>query len=438
MKESGRKVSDSRADMQNVAISSENATGSNEAVELRAALRAIRTSQRGRDCGVMAIMTDAGVTVRDTRDGRHASYHGVLSCNSIHACPTCSGKIRCEKRAKIERAMRIGGRVASWFNGARWRMLTVTLRHDGSESLLSLRKGVLGAWRRLRKNGTVQRLWKKHVFASVRAIEVTHGIHGWHPHLHLVILTTDWTAEELATLERAWCDAVLDELGEQAEPERAIGLRWTEERPNTAYYLSKLGLEMTHVAAKRARGVMSRNQWDIARAAVAGDERSIALWQEYETAMKGVRAIEMDDRAAAMSKHAASMIECDCCGELSECYEKRCIGCGEELPDEEERDARGEEKAIVVALEAKDFAALRRVERVDRRALARVLVEIARAGPISERVIVERIDAYCSSVPHALYKPGEVLERWEARDVARALIEERERDSRRWEAADVG
>lgn len=232
----------------------QNASIGNDAIELRARLRPLYVNRRGRLCGMIACLPEAGVSVRETRDGRSASYHGVMTCNSVHACPVCSGKIRIEKRVKIERALRIGARVAAMFNGARPRMLTVTLRHDGSESLLSLRKGVLGAWRRLRKNGTVQRIWKKRVFGSVRAIEVTHGENGWHPHLHIVLLTTEWSAAELAILERAWCDAVLDELGEQAEPERTIGLRWTEERPNTAYYLSKLGLEMTHVAAKRAKG----------------------------------------------------------------------------------------------------------------------------------------------------------------------------------------
>jgi hypothetical protein len=401
-----------------------------DALELRGAMRDIFALKRPRMCGTIACMPEAGVTVVNGREGRAAHFHGVMTCNSVHACPVCSAKIRTEKRDKIERAMRIGARVASWFNGARWRMLTVTLRHDGSESLLSLRKGVMQAWRRMRQSGTIQRIWKKRVFASVRAIEVTHGENGWHPHLHIVVLTTDWTADELATLERAWCDAVLDELGEQAEPEPAIGLRWTAERANTAYYLSKLGLEMTHIAAKRARGIMSRNQWDIARDAVNGDERSIALWREYELAMKGVRAIEMDDRAAAMAKHAAGMLACDCCGELNEAYEKFCIGCEQELPDERE-EKHDDPIELRVNLEAVDFQAIRRAERKDRRALRRVLEECERAGPISERIVIGRLDAYLASVS-ALYRAGEVIERWERREALRRVLEEKARSDLLW------
>lgn len=425
------KVSNPNADVQKITIPRESATGSNEALELRAAMRDLFANKRPRMCGAIACMPDAGVTIVNGREGREAHWHGVMTCNSVHACPVCSAKIRVEKRTKIERAMRIGARAASWFNGATWRMLTVTLRHNGTESLLSLRKGVMGAWRRMRQNGTIQRLWKKRVFASVRAIEVTHGENGWHPHLHIVILSTEWSADELATLERAWCEAVLDELGEQAEPDPAVGLRWTRERANTAYYLSKLGLEMTHIAAKRARGITSRNQWDIARDAVKGDERSIALWREYELAMKGVRAIEMDDRMAAMSKHAAAMIACDCCGELNEPYEKFCIGCEQELPDERDDGDAREAIELRVNLEAVDFQAIRRAERKDRRALKRILEEAARAGPTSERIVVERIDAYLASVS-ALYRPGEVIDRWERRAAARVVAVEKEKSDALW------
>lgn len=388
---------------------------SHEAISLRARLVPIFVGRRSRLCGKIACMPEAGVSVRETRDGRVANYHGVMTCNSVHACPVCSGKIRIEKRAKIERAMKIGARVARMFNGATFRMLTVTLRHDGSESLLSLRKGVLGAWRRLRKNGTIQRLWKKRVFGSVRAIEVTHGANGWHPHLHIVLLTTEWTAAELATLERAWCDAVLDELGEQAEPERTIGLRWTEQRPNSAYYLSKLGLEMTHVAAKRARGITSRNQWDIARDAVNGDARSVALWKEYETAMKGVRCIEMDERMADMSRYAKHMIECDCCGELNECHEKRCFACDEELPDAAQcEDDSGE--AIRVALTKKEFAFIRSCEWIDPLATRRVLDAAARAGPLHADAIAGNVYAYFMSMLAAVRARDAALGRVESDD----------------------
>ena len=168
-----------------------------EAFALRAGLRAITGLRRLRMCGASACLGEAGVDVCDGSEGRCAVWYGVLTCNSVHSCPTCSGRIRSEKRGRIEGAMRVGGLE---HDEAQWRMLTVTLRHDGSESLLSLRKGVMRAWRRCRQSGTVQRLWKRHVCASVRSIEVTYGENGWHPHLHLVILTTEWTPASRAPL----------------------------------------------------------------------------------------------------------------------------------------------------------------------------------------------------------------------------------------------
>lgn len=265
------------------------------------------------------------------------------------------------------------------------------------------------AWRRMRQRGSVQRVWKKRVFASVRAVEVKHGAHGWHPHLHLLVLTTGWTDEEKQLLVDAWRDAVLDELGERAEPDEFVGLKWSKPRANSggaaAHYLAKLGLEMTHVRNK-GRGFVgdSRTQWDIARDAAAEmkiakqrDEviditamPNVRLWREYETAMKGVRCIEMDDRMAAMAKRGA-----------------------EKIAAEEQGDDIGHAVASVrVRLDAIDFRAIRRVERHDPLALKNILAAAARDGPLEERAIIEHIDEYLSGVSGGEVRAGDFVRRW--------------------------
>lgn len=393
---------------------SEKPKASDEAMALRSEMRAIYANDRQKQCGVMPCSCDAGLDAKDARDGRTAAYFGVLMCNSVHACAFCSSRIRAEKATKIIRAIAVG---EEQYPRATWGMLTLTIRHDGSEPLLSQRKGLMSALRRMRQRGSVQRIWKKRIFASVRAIEVKHGAHGWHPHLHLLVLTTEWTDDERRVLNDAWRDAVLDELGESAEPDEFIGVRWSAPRKNSggaaAQYLAKLGLEMTHIQNKGRDHAGGRTQWDIGRDAAremkAAQERArkekrfvvdvadlpnVLLWREYERAMKGVRCIEMDDRMAAMAKRGAEKVAAE---EVSE-------EIGEPAP------------SVRVRLDAIDFRAIRRVEKEDPLVLRKILDAASRAGPLEARAIVEHIDEYLSSVPHGGVAPGEFVRRWEIRE----------------------
>jgi hypothetical protein len=168
------------------------------------------------------------------------------------------------------------------------------------------------SWRKTRQIGTIQRIWKRNVFASIRAVEVTHGENGWHPHLHVLIYSESWTDEDRDLLMAAWRRIVLAELGAAHVPDAEIGVKWSPaiRSAHDAGYLSKLGLEMTW-GEKRSRGKRSRGPWSIARDAAAGDEASQKLWREYEQATKGRRALELDDRAAALAKLGAQYAEAE-------------------------------------------------------------------------------------------------------------------------------
>lgn len=393
---------------------------------LRSAMRPVYANERYKNCGVIPCSCETGVDVTSQRLERTGKYFGIMTCNSVHACPTCSAKIRAEKAIRIMRAVAVGEELHP---NATFGMLTLTIRHDGSEPLLSQRKGLMASLRRMRKNGSVQRIWKKRIFASVRAVEVKHGAHGWHPHLHLLVLTTEWTDDERRTLNDAWRDAVLDELGESAEPDEFIGVRWSEPRKNSggaaAHYLAKLGLEMTHVSNKGRDYAGGRTQWDIARDAAremkaatqkdrkfvdVADLPNVMLWREYERAMKGVRCIEMDDRMAAMAKRGAEKV----------------------AAEETSEDVGHPAPSVRVRLDAIDFRAIRRVEREDPLALKKILEAAARDGPLEARAIIEHIDEYLSSVSGGGVVAGDFVRRWEHREDERKRIEQKTIDDWRW------
>jgi hypothetical protein len=118
-------------------------------------------------------------------------------CKSVWACPQCSAALQRQRSDLVSRSLSV------------WRsacpdsdvlMLTLTIPHYRRDVLLDLigqthglRLGLLGAFNRLQTSKTWRELRRSGFLRhSVRAIEVTTGRAGWHPHLHL-LLYVDWS-----------------------------------------------------------------------------------------------------------------------------------------------------------------------------------------------------------------------------------------------------
>jgi replication protein len=220
----------------------------------------------------------------------------------------CASSIIAQRRVQVIDAL-AQGRLEH--PGASWRMITLTIRHREGMPLRALIKGLLAAWRKTRQRGSVQRIWKAHVLASMRAIEITRGEHGWHPHLHVLVLVDGWPTWEPAIVADTWETMVTRELSVECTPSRDRGVWWSHDVDDR--YLAKLGLEITGTSKGNSAWSIAKQASDaFALARTSGQvtrdrlldtaQRLTALWREYEFATKGVRAIELDDRAAAMAK----------------------------------------------------------------------------------------------------------------------------------------
>lgn len=269
-------------------------------VSLRAGLRGVTVDSRERGCGVRPIVARGEATelwcVGRPGDWR-VSWNGILRCGHIWTCPVCSERLRLERLQKILGALEV-------LRG-RWQMVTLTLRHAHSDRLAELLPVLSGAWRYARQRGTVQRLFRERVTASVRALEVTRGANGWHPHLHVLLRTEPWDDVSRETLFRGWFDGVIavSRHGRFA-PDRSHGVVWSapldaSTDAKRAAYLAKLGVEIAGTG-KQGRGG-SLSSWQIASRAARGDRQAALWWGEYAAAVKGKRMIELDDRAARAS-----------------------------------------------------------------------------------------------------------------------------------------
>lgn len=401
--------------------------------KLRSQLREITTQKRLKKCALCKCSAELGVWVSGPIEARVAKAVGLLTCNSVHVCPVCARKLRVRAMKRVSRAL-AGGLEAN--KQSFWQMLSVTLRHRNGMPLRWLRDGEMKAWRRCRQDGNVQRIFKRLVKASVRAFEVTHSfVNGWHPHLHIAILTDAWSDEDRDTLDRVWSESVVWALTHvdadnrrkaaktnegyhvkieehvralECRPNKENGIKWSkktlrrgDEGSKLQAYLTDIGLELSLGATKTTSRECSRTPWQIAAAAVEecanAPKKKVPyarlvdgcpcqacsakrLWWEYERGVKGTRCIELDDRA---TKYATEFSMCS--GATDEAQVGELSFDGAPLVGE---------AAVYAALDPEMMYVIRTYEKRDARATTMWLEAAANtSGPLTAASIRESVDA---------------------------------------------
>lgn len=216
---------------------------------------------------------------------RSASWGGILECGDVWGCPTCYLK-RASQRARLLRTLEDVAREEHM--GVY--MLTLTVRHALGHSLSEMVQALPEAWANLQQRKLWRDLRDAHEPFMVRALEVTHGRCGWHPHLHVLVVTDCRLAKaEVASLQcdirDAWVQIIGRRMGADHVPAWDIGAVFAECK--ACDYLSKMSMELSDPGTKRAkRG--NRKPWQIAEDWTRyGSREDGRLWNEYLGAMHG-------------------------------------------------------------------------------------------------------------------------------------------------------
>jgi len=176
-------------------------------------------------------------------------------------------------------------------------MVPLTGRHHVGEKLKDTLNRLHGAFRRVRRTRIVRDIFSARVSASVRATEVTYGRNGWHPHIHLLLRTSEWGETDRKSLEAEWL--------RYAPGLRDVAVVWSTPieswHAQRARYMAKLGAEVAGVAKVCKNG--NETHWQLAERAI-NDERARPLWREYQDTMRGRRTLEFDERAKALLERA--------------------------------------------------------------------------------------------------------------------------------------
>lgn len=240
-------------------------------------------------------------------DEKGAHYSGLERCASIWACPVCAAVIRAERAREIQAAVdawqRTGGSVV---------FVTLTVRHRKGDTLAATLEAVMAAWRGLLQG----RVWgdfraRFGIRGYVRAVEITFGASGWHPHIHgLFFVDAPLKAGGAAVWESLmfsrWAALVVKHGGRLPTKLRGIDVRLADTAGSVVgQYLAKVqeagegkrygvGQEMARFDFKTGRG-SSLMPFELLNPAVGEDaadtEVARRLWCEYHAATKGRRAI---------------------------------------------------------------------------------------------------------------------------------------------------
>lgn len=259
--------------------------------------------ERTRDCGRKA-RTGGGVIVRVSGEGedRRMGTAGLVTCGSV-TCPCCAAKIGAHRAAEISDVLRLH-RDETWrpeyrIGGGAF-LVTLTLRHHSGMALAFLLAALRYGWRMVvsGKHYTAE-LARSGVVGWVSSLEITYGRdHGWHPHLHVLILTDVEVSEEHArdlgerwflrwqrALGRKGVHTIMDKGGLDVRRCDLSDLSTGA----LGDYLAKVGREITSSYAKEGRDG-SFSVFGLLREVIGTYEAQVfEAWDELERTVNGRR-----------------------------------------------------------------------------------------------------------------------------------------------------
>jgi hypothetical protein len=229
------------------------------------------------------------VEVWKSAEHKKAHYKGVQMCASVWCCPVCSAKISERRRAELKGAVATA-KAMGW----QVLMLTLTVPHALGDDLDDMLDRMMAAWRYCSSSRMGQAARAAiDLRGTIRALEVTHGQNGWHPHFHVLLfvpgnVTVQRVQDEFTPL---WLHAC--ELRGLPRPSALRGVQ-VQDGSYAESYVGKWGLEseMTKGHSKQGKNG-GRTPFDLLRGILSdkSDKRSVALFLAFAEAFKGRRQL---------------------------------------------------------------------------------------------------------------------------------------------------
>lgn len=234
-------------------------------------------------------LPDHEIQVQRGATNDRAFYNGLQVCAMPWTCPVCASKISERRRQDVSRAIEQAETL-----GLQVWLLTLTIPHGIGDDVHALLNKMTKAWSRL-WNGEQGELLRKAIglWGHIRALEVTYGVNGFHPHFHVLMFfhPQQMRGQGWGALGPRW-QKVCVRSG-LPMPDLMHGCR-IDGGSKAAGYVAKgvwgLESEVTKGHVKTGRNG-SRTPFDLLRDYHHGDKRSGALWRVYVDAFAGRRQL---------------------------------------------------------------------------------------------------------------------------------------------------
>lgn len=263
---------------------------------LRRAAAELVPDQRVAKCGTVPTGDLVHVVHHAAGEGS-ASFSGLQTCGSVWACPCCASKVTERRREELQTA------ITEWESrGGRIVMVTFTVRHNRRMSLADVVGGLMAARRRMLQGRAAQAFDASWAIAGrIRAVEVTHGQNGWHPHLHeLWFIGGGVAVAELVPAIKARWSAMVQAVGLDSVNQHGCSVCLAEW--SAGEYVAKFGrdrevepwgvaCEMVKANIKSGREQSRTPMGLLAAYAWEDDLQAAALWIEYAREFKGRRQL---------------------------------------------------------------------------------------------------------------------------------------------------
>lgn len=248
---------------------------------------------RTRLCHAVRAYGEDFVTIDINQDESksEARISSVQTCGCVWTCPVCVSRVMVEKGEMVRKAL-------AWADASNLVpvMVTLTASHNRGTLLREFRDNFKSAYQ-LFTNRRKWRIFKKlmGVLHHISNVEVTHGIHGWHYHKHMLLFLDKTVLSQANPYDKIQTLLSGDWL-ECLEKKGLTGLDGIALKVSThanigEHYLSKLGLEtvdgdlayeITGQGNKESRTV-----FDLLRHSYYGDIEATALYLEFAREMTG-------------------------------------------------------------------------------------------------------------------------------------------------------
>lgn len=207
-----------------------------------------------------------GADIKIKSKNKTAHYQGLNACGSIWTCPICAAKISERRKHELQQGIdsfrKMGGSVL---------LVTTTIPHDKSQRFKHISEKFQQARTTWRNRSAYKRTARNFdVVGTIRAMEVTVGVNGWHLHVHELFFM-GWAYENTPENQENFKHELYQQWASAAE---SAGLKRPSEKHGldvsggdyAAQYVAKWGLEHELTKGHIKKSNKGFSPWDLLRA----------------------------------------------------------------------------------------------------------------------------------------------------------------------------